>query len=172
MTDNEIRTLLGLAPTADVKAALVRFKGGTVTLSEHRLTEERLAAMEARENEREADLLIDAALRQGKLRPTNKEWAKALCLSDRRSFEQYVETTPANSLVDLREIGRDGDVKRDEVAATPMLMALSREAGISLERLADTRTLQQKRDEAINVRQFAPEQRAPQIHRFLTADSK
>lgn len=107
MEDSKLRTLLGIAEEADIEQALIGLKAGTVALSDHQALTEEVKALRAREDEREADALVDSAIRAGKVTPKLREWAKTYCLSNKDGFATYVESAP--KVVNLSELGTASD---------------------------------------------------------------
>jgi hypothetical protein len=141
MTDKEIRELLGLAEDADIKQELLKLKATHVELSEHESLKKEVAELKQAGAQRDANDLVQAALRDGKLAPAQVEWATNLCLKDRESFEAYVSAAP--KVVDFAEHG-SGSETTPAANVSDTAKKIGTEFGISEERLADNRPLSEK----------------------------
>lgn len=84
--------ILGLgeaATAAEARGAILALKNpsGFVSVAEFRALKERL-------DRREAEDLVEAAMKAGKVTPANREWALTYALKDRAGFQAFVEHAP------------------------------------------------------------------------------
>jgi phage I-like protein len=86
--------LLGLkagSPTDSVAAKIMELKNGNID-GVNVLQE--LKALKHKSAEREADDAVTLALKDGKITPAQKDWAKSYALSDPQGFRGFVEKAP------------------------------------------------------------------------------
>jgi len=148
MTDAEIRALLGLKEDEDVKTALIRMRATQVELADHEAVKADLVAEKAKnaeyvrlEAEHQADTLVDQAIRDGKVLPKMRSWARSLCLSNQEAFTAYLESSPK-----LVEFGENGSSQSSEGAPEigDAARTIGQKMGVPEERLADTRPLSER----------------------------
>ena len=88
--DSVVLSLLGLsenAKTADVAAAVMALKAGGSEASE-------LLALKEELSKRNAQDLVQMALKEGKITSAQKEWAEAYALSDKEGFKSFMDKAP------------------------------------------------------------------------------
>lgn len=89
VANSVVLTLLGLkedARTEDVAAAIMTLKAGTGT--------DEVLALKEELRERNAEDMVQTALKEGKITAAQKEWAKSYALSDKEGFKSFVEKAP------------------------------------------------------------------------------
>lgn len=151
MQDAEIRTLLGLDETADIKAELVRLKATHVELADHTKMKTELEELKARDTERTATELVEKAIAEGKVTPAMKDWAINLAKNDQPTFEAYTAAAP--KIVDFKVHGKDGETNGETNGDKPETTAAELEAakvlGLDPAKLhADERPMAEKLAEA------------------------
>lgn len=77
------------APAAEVRGTVLALKNpsGVVSLAEFQALKERLCR-------REAEDLVEMALKAGKVTPANRDWAMTYALKDRAGFEAFLQKAP------------------------------------------------------------------------------
>lgn len=91
VANKTVLDLLGLPDTAkteDVTAKIMSFKAGDGALKS------RVEQLEQQAAKRDADDLVEMALKDGKISAAQKEWATAYALSDSNGFQLFVEKAP------------------------------------------------------------------------------
>lgn len=122
-----ILDLLGLpadAKTADVTAQIMACKAGDAAL------QERVKQLEAAQKQRNADDLVEMAMKAGKISAAQKEWANSYALSDPKGFKTFAEKAPV-----VVPVGKltyaDDQKKKDGLSETDM--KILKDLGISKE---------------------------------------
>lgn len=84
------------AKGADVRGAVMALKNpaGHVPAEEMLALKEEVSRLKADAADRDADELVGLALRDGKITPAQKDWAKAYALKDREGFGAFVTAAP------------------------------------------------------------------------------
>lgn len=91
VANSTILTMLGLpadARTEDVAASIMKLKTGSPD------TQAELLALKQRMQERDADEVVEMALKAGKITAAQSEWAKSYALKDMEGFKNFVEKAP------------------------------------------------------------------------------
>lgn len=102
VANKAICEMLGLkvgAPTEEVAAKIAGLQ--SAANSDPNLVAE-VKALKAQMAERDADEAVDLALKDGKITPAQKEWAKSYALSDPKGFAGFVDKAP--QVVPMEEI--------------------------------------------------------------------
>lgn len=89
VANSVVLTLLGLGPdakTEDVAASIMMLKAGTGN--------DEILALKEELRERNADDLVQIALKEGKITAAQKDWAKDYALSDKKGFQSFMEKAP------------------------------------------------------------------------------
>lgn len=89
VANSVVLSLLGLkedAKTEDVAAAVMSLKAGGADAE--------MIALKKELKERDADDLVQMALKDGKITAAQKEWAKAYALSDKEGFKSFLDKAP------------------------------------------------------------------------------
>lgn len=89
VANSVVLSLLGLeknAKTEDVAAAVMALKAGTGN--------DEILALKEELKERNAEDMVQMALKEGKITSAQKEWAKAYALSDKEGFKSFVDKAP------------------------------------------------------------------------------
>lgn len=89
VANSVVLSLLGLeagAKTEDVATAIMMLKAGT--------GDAELLALKEELKERNAEDMVQMALKEGKITAAQKEWAKVYALSDKEGFKSFVEKAP------------------------------------------------------------------------------
>lgn len=89
VANSVVLSLLGLekdAKTEDVAAAVMALKAGTGN--------DEILALKEELKERNAEDMVQMALKGGKITSAQKEWAKAYALSDKEGFKSFVDKAP------------------------------------------------------------------------------
>lgn len=89
VANSVVLSLLGLekdAKTEDVAAAVMALKAGTGN--------DEILALKEELKERNAEDMVQLALKEGKITSAQKEWAKAYALSDKEGFKSFVDKAP------------------------------------------------------------------------------
>lgn len=126
VANSTILSLLELpedAKTEAVTAKIMALKNGDTRLAE------RVAQLEAEAKGREADALIQAALKGGKISKAQEAWAKAYALKDEEGFRSFLSMTPV--AVPMGKMGLQ-DAKEPEESDADRLQML-KNMGISAE---------------------------------------
>lgn len=150
LSDVELRSILGIDESADIKATLIERQAQHVSLSDYNDLRAQVAALSHENAESKARKMIDQAKLEGKLAPAQEDWAMKYCLSDAEGFEAYLASVPKNGMVKLGESGKSeapgepGGVK----TPTPAALEVARQLGVAEERLTDTRTPEERAKEA------------------------
>jgi hypothetical protein len=137
VTDAELRAILGVDETADLKQTLLSLRAQHVALSDHQQLQAEVAELRREKAEREAEALVETALAAGRLAPAQRDWAKAYCLSDRAGFETYLAAAPR--VVPIGVAGGDDDPGRPQTPADEAALQLAASMGISAEQVAAAR---------------------------------
>jgi phage I-like protein/cation transport regulator ChaB len=155
--DKQIRDLLGLAPDADIMAAIKDLKSkadmATQAQTAKQASDTALQASEVARTKAEGDLAVvngkltagevqadvDQALKDGHILPKQVEWAKAMRAKDPTGFKAFIASAP--------KIGPDGTIKgvessEDAVQLTETETKLGDKLGVS----KDALIAQKKRD--------------------------
>lgn len=88
--NSTVLSLLGLkndAKTEDVAAAIMALRASNDNSAE-------ILALKQELEERNADDLVERALKEGKITAALKDWAREYALSDKKGFESYLEKAP------------------------------------------------------------------------------
>ena len=91
VANSTVLSLLGLkddAKTEDVAASIMALRNAGDNSAE-------ILALKQELEERNADDLVERALKEGKITSALKDWAKQYALSDKKGFESYLEKAPA-----------------------------------------------------------------------------
>ena len=116
VANSTILSLLGLkddAKTEDVTASIMALKAGDAKIQEDiRVLKEQIA-------KREADDLIEKALKEGKIPAAQKEWAESYALKDPEGFKMFLDKAPA--VVPLKKMELT-DAPDAEVEVDPMIL--------------------------------------------------
>ena len=122
--------LLGLeagAATADVTAAIMSLKGGNI--GGVNLVEQ-VKSLEAKLADRDAEEAVELALKQGKITPAQRDWAKGYALKSPGDFQDFVAKAP--QVVPMGEVvGGSVALNRNEVDEATLLVC--KQLGISPE---------------------------------------
>lgn len=108
VANSTVLSLLDLpdsASTADVTAKIMTLKNGDQELAL------RVQQLELAAKERDADVLVEAALKNGKIAAAQKKWAKEYAMKDREGFEDFIRLTPAAvpmGRMDLKDAAQEG----------------------------------------------------------------
>ncbi|MCM1258430.1 MAG: phage protease [Roseburia sp.] len=89
VANSVVLSLLGLkddAKTEDVAAAVMALKAGSGN--------DEILALKEELKERNAEDMVQMALKEGKITAAQKEWAKTYALSDKEGFKSFVEKAP------------------------------------------------------------------------------
>lgn len=129
MTDAEIRAILGLAETDEIKPALLALKAQHVELSDHQALVREVAELKQHEVERAATALIDRALSEGKLSPAMVEWARSYCLADLKGFETYIAS--AAKVIEFGARGSETDNQDAPAAPSTTTLSIAKQFGLS-----------------------------------------
>lgn len=89
VANSVVLSLLGLekdAKTEDVATAIMTLKAGTGN--------DEILALKEELKERNAEDMVQMALKEGKITAAQKEWAKAYALSDKEGFKSFVDKAP------------------------------------------------------------------------------
>lgn len=89
VANSVVLSLLGLgadAKTEDVATAIMTLKAGTGN--------DEVLALKEELKKRNAEDMVQMALKEGKITAAQKEWAKAYALSDKEGFQSFVEKAP------------------------------------------------------------------------------
>lgn len=122
--------LLGLeagAATADVTAAIMSLKGGNI--GGVNLVEQ-VKSLEAKLADRDAEEAVELALKQGKITPAQRDWAKGYALKSPGDFQDFVAKAP--QVVPMGEVvGGSVALNRNEVDEATLLVC--KQLGITAE---------------------------------------
>ena len=132
VANKEVCELLGLkagAATADVTAAIMSLKGGNI--GGVNLVEQ-VKSLEAKLADRDAEEAVELALKQGKITPAQRDWAKSYALKSPGDFQDFVAKAP--QVVPMGEVGGGGSVAFKS-SATPddATLLVCKQLGISAE---------------------------------------
>ena len=89
VANSVVLSLLGLgadAKTEDVATAIMTLKAGTGI--------DEVLALKEELKERNAEDMVQMALKEGKITAAQKEWAKSYALSDKEGFKSFVDKAP------------------------------------------------------------------------------
>ena len=153
--DKQIRELLGLAPDADILAAIKDLKSQADTMmSASKATETNVQELTRRATTAEADLAtangkllahdvqvdVDQALKDGHILPKQVEWAKTLRAKDPTGFKAFVASAP--------KIGPDGSIKGAEGDGDSIKLTEAEEKSAKVLGVTTEAALAQKRRDA------------------------
>lgn len=116
VANSTILSMLGLkedARTEDVAATIMALKAGGVD------TQREVLALKKQLEERNADEVIDKALKAGKITSAQQEWAKAYALKDLEGFQSFIEKAPVvvpQGMLALKDAPAGGAVAECDVA--------------------------------------------------------
>lgn len=108
VANKTVLDLLGLpgsARTEDVTAKIMSFKAGDSVLKS------RVEQLEKQAAQRNADDLVEVALKSGKISAAQKEWASAYALKDPKGFSLFTDKAPA--VVPMGKITTAKDSRKD-----------------------------------------------------------
>lgn len=170
---SELAVKLGLPATATQREVDRAIEAATASRQMVATLSRDVTALKEKDATAEISGLLDGAIRAGKLRPKSPDPAKPgmyehiekLARSDMEQAKAIVASLPP--IVDLTTRGYDGNVQAD--GPSPLALQLARNAGISTERLSDTRTLAEKIAAQRGVDPNMPVAQRPTLRRFLTA---
>lgn len=106
VANSVVLSLLGLeadAKTEDVATAIMTLKAGTGS--------EEVLALREELKERNAEDMVQMALKEGKITAAQREWAKAYALSDKDGFKSFVDKAPVvvpQGRMELKDAPEDG----------------------------------------------------------------
>lgn len=123
--------LVGLkagAPVSDVTAKIMELKGGVIDGVN---VVAKLAALEQRNAERDADAAVTLALKSGKITPAQKDWAKQYALDNPQGFASFVEKAPQVVPMGSVELGDIKALKDDALDEAAILAC--KLAGVSMD---------------------------------------
>ena len=106
-----VLSLLGLeanARTEDVAAAVMALKAGGADAE--------ILELKRELKERNADDLVQMALKDGKITAAQKEWAKAYALSDKEGFKSFLDKAPVvvpQGRLDLKDAPKSEQMEYD-----------------------------------------------------------
>ena len=89
VANSVVLSLLGLkadAKTEDVATAIMKLSAGTGN--------DEVLALKEELKERNAEDMVQMALKEGKITAAQKEWAKSYALSDKEGFKSFVDKAP------------------------------------------------------------------------------
>lgn len=124
VANSVVLSLLGLeadAKTEDVATAIMTLKAGTGS--------EEILALREELRERNAEDMVQMALKEGKITAAQKEWAKAYALSDKKGFKSFVDKAPVvvpQGRMELKDAPEDGKAQNFD-------MEILKNCGISKE---------------------------------------
>lgn len=128
VANKDVCELLGLkagAPAADVTAKIkaIRDEGAGKLEADLKALKDRLA-------DRDAEDAVKLALKDGKITPAQREWAKEYALKDPSGFADF--TAKAPQVVPLSEIAPSGG-KEDKKKVSEETLAICKQVGVTLE---------------------------------------
>lgn len=106
VANSVVLSLLGLgaeAKTEDVATAIMTLKAGTGN--------DELLALKEELKERNAEDMVQMALKEGKITAAQKKWAKTYALSDKEGFKSFVDKAPVvvpQGKMELKDAPTDG----------------------------------------------------------------
>lgn len=124
VANSVVLSLLGLeadAKTEDVATAIMTLKAGTGS--------EEILALREELRERNAEDMVQMALKEGKITAAQKEWAKAYALSDKKGFKSFVDKAPVvvpQGRMEMKDAPEDGKAQNFD-------MEILKNCGISKE---------------------------------------
>lgn len=123
-TDSVILSLLGLkedAKTEDIAASIMALRSGGADAKE-------LLTLKAELAKRDAQDMVQLALKEGKITAAQKEWAERYALSDTEGFKSFIEKAPVvvpQGKMELKDAPHDSNVDCD--------MAILKNCGLTKE---------------------------------------
>ena len=123
--------LLGLkagAATADVTAAIMSLKGGNI--GGVNLVEQ-VKSLEAKLADRDAEEAVELALKQGKITPAQRDWAKGYALKSPGDFRDFVAKAP--QVVPMGEVGGGSVALKSSTLPDDATLLVCKRLGISAE---------------------------------------
>lgn len=153
MQDEKLRELLGLSADADAaaieaemlsrNAELIRIRATSVELSDHQALVAKVEELTLREKTRDAEVVVDTAISDGKLLPKQRPWAIKYCLSAKDEFATFIADQP--KVIDFSTRGSsEGEDDDKIVVLSDTTRKIATVMGNSEEALADTRTTAEK----------------------------
>ncbi|TCL43214.1 phage protease [Harryflintia acetispora] len=130
VANKNVCELLGLkagAPASEVSARIVELKDGGAGN-----VEAELRALKGRLADRDAEDMVELALKDGKITPAQREWAKEYALKDPSGFKAFADKAP--QVVPLSEIAPGGG-KEDKKKVSEETLAICKQVGVSPEDL-------------------------------------
>lgn len=132
VANKEVCELLGLkagAATADVTAAIMSLKGGNI--GGVNLVDQ-VKSLEAKLADRDAEEAVELALKQGKVAPAQRDWAKSYALKSPGDFQDFVAKAP--QVVPMGEVGGGGSVAlKSNATPDEATLLVCKQLGISAE---------------------------------------
>ena len=131
MANKEVCELLGLkagAATADVTAAIMSLKGGNI--GGVNLVEQ-VKNLEAKLADRDAEEAVELALKQGKITPAQRDWAKSYALKSPGDFQDFVAKTP--QVVPMGEVVGGSVALKSKATPDDSTLLVCKQLGISVE---------------------------------------
>lgn len=132
VANKEVCELLGLkagAATADVTAAIMSLKGGNI--GGVNLVEQ-VKSLEAKLADRDAEEAVELALKQGKITPAQRDWAKSYALKSPGDFQDFVAKAP--QVVHMGEVGGGSSVAlKSNATLDDATLLVCKQLGISAE---------------------------------------
>ena len=123
--------LLGLeagAKTADVAAAIMALKGGIIGDVD---LNKKVRALEQTIATYYADEAVRMALKEGKITPAQKEWARSYALKDLDDFKAFVDKAP--QVVPMGEVGGGESLALKSTEPDEATMLVCKQLGVSAE---------------------------------------
>ena len=127
----QLAALLGLkagAATADVTAAIMSLKGGNI--GGVNLVEQ-VKSLEAKLADRDAEEAVELALKQGKITPAQRDWAKSYALKSPGDFQDFVAKAP--QVVPMGEVGGGSVAFKSSATPDDATLLACKQLGISAE---------------------------------------
>ena len=131
VANKEVCELLGLkagAATADVTAAIMSLKGGNI--GGVNLVEQ-VKNLEAKLADRDAEEAVELALKQGKITPAQRDWAKSYALKSPGDFQDFVAKTP--QVVPMGEVVGGSVALKSKATPDDSTLLVCKQLGISVE---------------------------------------
>ena len=131
VANKEVCELLGLeagAKTADVAAAIMALKGGIIGDVD---LNKKVRALEQTIATYYADEAVRMALKEGKITPAQKEWARSYALKDLDDFKAFVDKAP--QVVPMGEVGGGESLALKSTEPDEATMLVCKQLGISAE---------------------------------------
>lgn len=131
VANKEVCELLGLeagAKTADVAAAIMALKGGIIGDVD---LNKKVRALEQTIATYYADEAVRMALKEGKITPAQKEWARSYALKDLDDFKAFVDKAP--QVVPMGEVGGGESLALKSTEPDEATMLVCKQLGVSAE---------------------------------------